>query len=135
MPKPTRSPRYLAFVRTLPCCVCGWRRNIEAAHTGPHATSQKSSDLCAIPLCRLHHQTGTHSLHRLGPRNFEQTHGISIRAVVERLNAKPFISIEGTIFVGTVGEHEYELCSVQAGLPKAIKTMLRLRREFLREAA
>jgi hypothetical protein len=33
--KPQRNPRYLAFIRTQPCCVCGATRGIEASHTGP----------------------------------------------------------------------------------------------------
>ena len=33
--KPLRDPRYLAWIRTLPCVVCGSTRRIEASHTGP----------------------------------------------------------------------------------------------------
>jgi hypothetical protein len=47
--KPIRYPAYLQWIRTLPCSVCRTTRAVEAAHTGPHGLSQKSSDLCAIP--------------------------------------------------------------------------------------
>ena len=50
--KPLRHPGYLQWIRTLPCSVCRTSRAVEAAHTGPHGLSQKSSDLCAIPLVR-----------------------------------------------------------------------------------
>lgn len=77
---------YLAFIRSLPCLVCGIRRGIEAAHTGPRGLGQKSSDLSAIPLCRQHHRTGTDSLHCLGPRKFTALHSLDVPELVERLN-------------------------------------------------
>ena len=83
--KPTRDPRYLAWIRTLPCLVCGSMRGIEASHTGPHGLGQKSPDSSAIPLCAKHHRTGTDSYHRLGPRKFSQTHSLDIPAIVRRL--------------------------------------------------
>ena len=49
--KPQRDPRYLAWIRTQPCVVCGSARGIEASHTGPHGLGQKSPDTSAIPLC------------------------------------------------------------------------------------
>jgi hypothetical protein len=54
--KPVRDSKYLAFIRTFPCCGCGQSWWIEAAHTGPHAYSKKASDLLAIPLCRKCHE-------------------------------------------------------------------------------
>ena len=42
--KPARNPGYLQWIRTLPCSVCHTTRAVEAAHTGPHGLSQKSSD-------------------------------------------------------------------------------------------
>ena len=70
--KPGRNPRYLAWIRTQPCCVCGARRGIEASHTGPHGLGQKSPDTSAVPLCTRHHRTGNDSYHRLGPRKFAE---------------------------------------------------------------
>ncbi len=82
---PLNAP-YLAFIRKQPCCVCGSRRGIEAAHTGPHALSRKSPDRDAIPLCRVHHQGGNDSLHALGPWRFAEYHRLNIPAIVRRLN-------------------------------------------------
>ena len=67
--KSPRNPRYLAWIRTQPCCVCGAKRGIEASHTGPHGIGQKSPDSSAIPLCAKHHRTGADSYHRLGREN------------------------------------------------------------------
>jgi hypothetical protein len=36
--KPLRDPRYLAWIRTLPCVVCRAPRGIEASHTSPMAS-------------------------------------------------------------------------------------------------
>ncbi len=60
--KPPRNPHYLAWIRTLPCVVCGSTGWIEASHTGPHGLGQKSSDYSAIPLCAKHHRTGERQL-------------------------------------------------------------------------
>ena len=70
--KPRRDSKYLQWIRTLPCSVCGSTRNIEAAHTGAHGLGQKAPDSSAIPLCITHHrysepflsQTGTPEIRR-----------------------------------------------------------------------
>jgi hypothetical protein len=133
--KPVRNPGYLQWIRTLPCSVCRTTRQIEAAHTGPHGISQKSSDLSAIPLCRKHHRTGDDSYHKLGPRRFAEVHRLSIRAIVGRLSAKPLIRVESGLFVGCLGNREYELGSTDAGLAQAIRRMNELRREIQAEVA
>ena len=86
-----RDPKYLAWIRTLPCVCCYralfvgsmafadfwmsywyggmWpRQPSEAGHTGPHGLSQKSHDRSAIPLCGEHHRTGKASYERLGKK-------------------------------------------------------------------
>jgi hypothetical protein len=133
--KPVRNPQYLQWIRTLPCSVCLTTRAVEAAHTGPHGISQKSSDLSAIPLCVAHHRTGADSYHRLGPRKFAEVHQLNIRAIVARLSAKPWIRVESGVFVGRFGNQEYELGSTQAGLARAIHRMSELRRAIQMEVA
>jgi hypothetical protein len=133
--KPVRNPGYLQWIRTLPCSVCRTTHQIEAAHTGPHGISQKSSDLSAIPLCRKHHRTGDDSYHRLGPRRFAEVHHLSIRALVVRLSAKPLIRVESGTFVGCLGNQEYVLGSTEAGLARAIRRMNEIRREIQAEVA
>jgi len=133
--KPTRYPGYLQWIRTLPCSVCRTTRAVEAAHTGPHGLSQKSSDWSAIPLCARHHRTGEDSYHKLGPRKFSEVHGLNIPAMVARLSAKPCIRVESGAFVGRFGDQEYELGSTAAGLARAIRRTCALRREIQTKVA
>jgi len=133
--KPIRNPGYLRWIRTLPCSVCRTTRAVEAAHTGPHGLSQKSSDLCAIPLCVRHHRTGNDSYHKLGPRKFAEVHQLNIPAIVGRLSAKPLIRVESGTFVGRVGDQEYELGSTEVGVAWAIRRMRELRNEIQAEVA
>ena len=54
----------------------------EAAHTGPHGLGQKSSDLSAIPLCRVHHR----AVHRCGNEGqWWSEAGVDPLKVAERL--------------------------------------------------
>lgn len=107
--KPQRNPRYLAWIRTQPCCVCGSTRAIEASHTGPHGLGQKSADSSAIPLCAKHHRTGTDSYHRLGPRKFPEKHNLDIPSIARRLNMKPKIHVEAGWFVAYLEGRRYPL--------------------------
>ena len=121
--KPPRSRLYLAWIRTLPCIVCGSTRGIEASHTGPHGLGQKSSDFSAIPLCGAHHRKGRDSYRKLGPRKFSEVHGLDVRAIVTRLNMKPQVRIEAGCFVGHLEGERYELGKISNGLPPAIRRM------------
>jgi hypothetical protein len=127
--KPTRSLKYLAWIRTQPCVVCGRIGGVEAAHTGPHGMAQKSPDTSAVPLCARHHRTGRDSYHKLGPRAFERQHGLDLRAIVARLNEKPSVRIEGGSFVGRYGDEEFLLGPLQIGLRSAVRVMLSIKRE------
>jgi hypothetical protein len=134
MAKPSSDPEYLAFVRSLPCCMCGSRRSVEAHHTGPRGLSQKSSDYSAIPLCALlHHRGGKHSYHVLGRRAFEEHHKISIAQIVRQLSDRPLIRVEDGFFIGRFNGEHYEIGPAAIGLPRAIHIMTELRKECLRE--
>jgi hypothetical protein len=133
--KPCRNAGYLRWIRTLPCSVCRTTRAIEAAHTGPHGLSQKSSDLSAIPLCVKHHRTGDDSYHKLGPRKFAEVHQLNIRAIVDRLSAKLLIRVESGTFVGRFGDQEFQLGSTEAGVARAIRRMRELLRGIQAEVA
>lgn len=123
--KPYRSSRYLAWIRTLPCIVCRSTRNIEAAHTGPHGMSQKAPDTSCIPLCHRHHQGGEDSLHKLGPRKFQQAHNLDIPAIVRKLSSKPLIRVVGDHFYGFVDDYEFYLGPVKIGVKAAVRLILR----------
>jgi hypothetical protein len=120
--KPARNLKYLAWIRTLPCLICGRTGGVEAAHTGPHGMAQKSPDTSAVPLCVRHHRTGRDSYHKLGARAFERRHGLDLRTVVERLNERPYIRIENGSFVGRYGNEEFVLGRVEIGIPSAVRS-------------
>ena len=124
--KPQRNSRYLAWIRTQPCVVCGATRGIEAAHTGPHGLGQKSPDSSAIPLCHKHHRTGKDSYHRLGPRRFSEVHNLDIPDIVRRLSVKPIIRVESGLFVGYLEDQQYVLGKAEAGIAPAVRKMAKL---------
>jgi hypothetical protein len=124
--RPPRSRRYLAWIRTQPCCVCGSRRGIEASHTGPRGLGQKSPDSSAIPLCRRHHRTGDDSYHRLGPRKFGEVHNLDLAAIVRRLNLKPTVRIQNSEFVAHLEGCQYSLGKAEYGIATALRTLRRV---------
>ena len=121
--RPRRSREYLAWIRTLPCVVCGSTRYIEASHTGPHGLGQKSSDYSVIPLCIKHHRTGNDSYHKLGPRKFCEVHGVDIRGIVSRLNLKPLVRLEAGCFVAHLEGERYVLGKISNGFAPALHRM------------
>ena len=82
-PEILRSEPYKRWIRSFRCLACGKRWGIEAAHTGPHGGSQKSSDSACIPLCQEHHR----EMHR-GALRFQERYRLDIPREVERLNQK-----------------------------------------------
>ncbi len=90
---PIRSVKYLDWIRSLACVVCERQGPSEASHTGPHGLSVKSSDFSSIPLCHLHHRTGSDAYHKIGRGSFESVHGLVITDIVLDLNSR-YIAIE-----------------------------------------
>jgi hypothetical protein len=121
--KPPRNREYLAWIRTLPCVVCGSERGIEASHTGPHGLGQKSSDYSAIPLCIKHHRTGSDSYHKLGPWKFSELHSLDIPAIARRLNVKPLVRLEAGCFVAHLEGERYVLGKIGNGFAPALRRM------------
>jgi hypothetical protein len=75
-PKRAKSPRHLALVHTLPCCVCG-AYLVEAHHIRVGTMGRKASDFDTIPLCARHHNEqhpDSYSIHR-NPIEFEREYG------------------------------------------------------------
>jgi hypothetical protein len=62
-------------------------------------------------------------------------HHLTIRAIVDRLSAKPLIRVESGTFVSCLGNQEYVLGSTEAGLARAIRKMNELRQEIQAEVA
>ncbi len=116
-----RDPKYLNWIRTLPCLVCGSTWRIEASHTGPHGMAQKSPDRSCIPLCERHHRSSNDSYHKLGPKAFEEKHRLNLRRIVDDLNSKPVIRISDNVFVTYCRGERYVLGPVHIGLRSAVR--------------
>jgi hypothetical protein len=86
---PPRDPTYRAWIRTLPCTVCGSGWKVEAAHTGcDGGMSMKPSDYSCIPLCRKCHTQAKGAYHRIGKFAFEQKYAINLQSLVKALNVR-----------------------------------------------
>jgi hypothetical protein len=88
----TKRPQHLAFIRKLPCVVCGFTPS-EAAHIrfNDHATGkmqavgQKPGDEWSTPLCASHHREGPGAQHTMGERAFWERNGIDPLKLAELL--------------------------------------------------
>jgi Protein of unknown function (DUF968) len=78
-----RSPRHLAWVRSLPCSVPGCRGEmVQAHHVRKGAgVGMKPADRYAAPVCIEHHTEG----HTGGWRTFEARYGVDLSAIAARL--------------------------------------------------
>jgi len=79
--KPARCTKYLRWVATLPCVVCGGES--VAHHLIGHGKSgmgTKVSDFETFPLCG-HHHTGDQGIHLLGWRRWEEIYGCQTKHV------------------------------------------------------
>ncbi len=81
-----RHRAYLAWIRSLPCLLCGGGP-AEAAHLGTRAFGQKCSDRETGPLCAWDHRVGPHSHHALG-RRFWEHHGLDRDTLIRTLNER-----------------------------------------------
>ena len=52
----------LDYVKTLPCCICGERKNIDPSHLTSRGAGGSDTFNNVIPLCRKHHM----EMHRNG---------------------------------------------------------------------
>lgn len=81
-------PKYLAWIRTLPCAVCG--RSSEAHHEPRKGLGGGGDwhDRKTIPLCPDCHTMGPQARHHFGKlSHWERAVGISAEAWISRLNA------------------------------------------------
>jgi hypothetical protein len=85
---PPRDSKYRAWIRSLPCAVCGTNFCIESAHIGPHALAQKASDYTCIPLCPEHHRLGNDALDKIGRHEFEERFVLNIEELIQALNTQ-----------------------------------------------
>lgn len=80
-----KDERHLRFIRTLPCCVCRSRYQVEAAHLRQSSSEHdkieagvgaKPDDRWTTPLCSGHHRTLPDAQHAIGEEAFWEKHGI-----------------------------------------------------------
>jgi hypothetical protein len=78
-----RSPRHLAWVRSLPCSVPGCRGGtIQAHHIRKGAgVGLKPADQYSIPACFEHHA----EIHSIGSRTFEVRYQVDLSGIAARL--------------------------------------------------
>ena len=85
---PARDEMYRAWVRSLPCAICGLEPAGEAAHTGDDGgMQQKASDYSCIPLCAVCHTMGPSAYHRIGKKAFAREHDLDIAGLTQKLKA------------------------------------------------
>ena len=89
-PKRETDARHLAFVRTLPCCICHRPGFTEAHHLLRGVTrgmGLKSADRWALPLCDVHHA----GLHAHG----DETEFLALRGINGPALAAALYSVSG----------------------------------------
>jgi hypothetical protein len=79
--KPVRKALSTSWIKGFTCIVCGSTRRIDPCHYGPHALSQKASDLKCIPLCRKHHDALD-----ADPQGFAARHDLDIPIWIQFLS-------------------------------------------------
>jgi hypothetical protein len=88
--------KHLAFVRSLPCAVCGKRIHVEAAHVryaepayGKTTAGMgvKPDDRWAVPLCAPHHREAPDAQHAGNERAWWLGHRIDPLALAQALHA------------------------------------------------
>lgn len=65
-----RDPEYLAWIRTLPCVICG--NFAEADHVRTRGAG--GTDRQAVPLCHTHHM----ERHTIGIKTFQAKYGVDL---------------------------------------------------------
>lgn len=86
--KPDRDSKYITFVRLQPCIVCGIISPNHAHHTETGGMGTKGSDYSCIPLCAVHHTSGTYAIHQIGNNNFEFHFNINLKEIQIKLLRK-----------------------------------------------
>src|SRR4030042_6190793 len=95
-PKTHRDEEYLAYIRTLPCVVCG-KIPCQAHHLSCGGKALKCNDLETAPLCPEHHSELTNN----GKKTFIEKYGIDWKTI--RLNC----------LVGYIGKDRPEIEDVR----------------------
>jgi hypothetical protein len=108
--------KFLAFLRTKPCCICGKEGETQACHVriGFLALGKKPDDRDAVPMCANHHRLQ----HSMNETEFWQTVGIAPFVIAERLYAE---------FGGDGGRPRVKRKTVKPRKPKSQRQKIRSR--------
>ena len=79
-PKPTtwKSTKYEAYIRSIPCLLCGYPSECHHVDMGKSGMGKKAPSSHCIPLCRLHHA----ELHHYGQATFFLNHNINVERLI-----------------------------------------------------
>ncbi len=81
-----QSGDHLKTIRSLPCCICGTHKEVEAAHIRMGSqqfgkreagAGEKPDDCWSVPLCAGHHRLGPYSQHAMSEDRFWEIHKIN----------------------------------------------------------
>ena len=84
-----RDERYLNFIRSHPCCICG-AKPVDVNHVGTGGIGIKTSDYYTVPLCRMHHG----EYHQIGQKRFEAKYFINLYKIMVDLLIEYMSQIE-----------------------------------------
>lgn len=84
-----RNPKFLAWVRTLPCtvksprttCWLTWDLLVDPAHVTKTRAAGADDVGCVAPLCRAHHSES----HQIGIKSFEAKYGLDLRSLAQQV--------------------------------------------------
>ena len=75
--KTPRDVKYLKFVRSLSCQICGTTHDIQCHHTDTGGIALVGSDYSVVPLCLDHHREIHQKMSKKGPWSEEELHKIT----------------------------------------------------------
>ena len=76
--EPHRDPKYLEYIRSLPCCITEKTGSVDPHHVFTGGVSLKCSDYFTIPLDHEKHE----ELHRIGKESFILKYDINIKNIL-----------------------------------------------------
>lgn len=112
-------PKYLAFLRLKPCCICGRHApGTEAAHIriGLLAKGMKPHDKHAVPMCGWCHRDGPSAQHKMNESEFWQLWEIDPFELAAKLYAE---------YGGDGGKPKRKRTIIRPRLPKEKRATIR----------
>jgi len=80
--KTPRDKKYIEWIRSLSCCVCGYFPPSDPHHSESGGKGIKGSDYSCLPLCHTCHQL----IHNKGKDTFCKEHSLDLKETCDSLN-------------------------------------------------